>query len=100
MRNEVRLRGPWLINRSRLDTSTASQFGTIPKSSIVSVAVDGYAFWCDMRMVLTLDLFIVPDLVFSTPPPPGAPDAPRFTIKNDDSMNDRDYLVGWRFINP
>ena len=96
----MRLRGPWLINRSRLDTSTSSQFGTIAAGGIVQVNVDGYAFWCDMNMVLTLDLFITPALVFSTPPPPGFPDAPRFTIRNDDSMNDRDYLVGWRFINP
>ncbi len=96
----MRLRGPWLINRDRLDTATASAFGTIPAGSIVTVNMDPYTFWPALQMRLTLDLFITPRLIFGIPGPGSiTPDDAEFMIRNDDVVP-REYGAAWRFVNP
>lgn len=91
----MRLRGPWLINRSRLDTSTSSQGGTILANTAVVISMNPYSFFPDRegRMTALWDL----SPMFGITPAADA-DAPQFLFFNNDP-SDRPYDTAWRHVN-
>ena len=79
------------INRVKLDTGTNSVSGSIPPFGVVSILMDPYSFFprvsgnSDIRMG---------GVVGGT-----TADEARFSLRNTDTDNSRDYSVAWRFIN-
>ncbi len=92
----MRLRGPWLINQSRLDTSVSSQGGMVGANSAVVVTLSAYSFFPDREtQMLTLGA-IAP---MFAPVPSANEGVPQFFLVNNDGTP-RLYDVEWRHINP
>ena len=92
----MRLRGPWRINQSRLDTSVSSQGGAIGADLGVVVSLSAYSFFPDMEAWLTNLWELSP--MFAIVPLADA-DSPQFILLNRDP-SPRLYDVQWRHVNP
>lgn len=88
------------VTRSKIDTATGSQSGSIPIQDLVTVAVAGYAFLAgiesDIADSLTLDVQVV---ATRDPTPSVNPDTPSFDLRNESTSSAYAYAVAWRYIN-
>ncbi len=93
---ELRLRGPWWINQSRLDTSVSSQGGEILANGAVVVTLSAYSFFPDREAQMTIPWDLYP-MYAGIPPANEA--IPQFLIGNNEGSA-RSYDVQWRHVNP
>ncbi len=92
----MRLRGPWLVHQSRLDTSVSSQGGTVPASVGVVVSMSAYSFYPDREAQMTL-LWDLSPMYAGIPSADEA--SPQFLLINNDPAP-RVYDIQWRHVNP
>lgn len=93
----MRLRGPWIVRGSLLDTSVSSQSGTIGADSEVSLAMGPYTFFPSIihrRGGSFVNLRVRYHFFF----PPSA-DVPILMLYNPPGAN-APYIAKWRHINP
>ncbi len=92
----MRLRGPWRIHQSRLDTSVSSQGGVVAGNFTVVVTLSAYSFFPDIEAQAPILWNLYPMAVGT----PSANEAiPQFLLHNK-YVNPRLYDVQWRHVNP